>query len=920
MFEWVKHALGRALTKTRQFFKPATDRVKRFASRFTETKIKLSYFDEVLAVELHAINTRRRKIAERGELAYRPIRKFTPSEPYTVVRLDPQSKTADDDNFPTEKKALPSVQRPKSPDLPPPAEHPSMTVPPKKPDPQRTRPQPIPTTSVGLALSGGGIRSAAFCLGALQALDFFGITDKIDYLSTVSGGGYMGACLTASMSQNGGRFPFGDEDADVRDNDVVGHIRNYSNYLMPRARSGLRNILDVVAILLRGLLANALIVFTFLLAAAFITCIAYPNWGDLQKGSFVARLIVAQPAWLRLVFNKLWNLLVPGWLGGPLSRMGAWLGSHLHDGLSWIGSLIGLWMPSQIIALYNFIIQFAGSQFFVTALMAAATAAILIYWALRRSLSDADSNDVNSWVLAIARVVLALTVLSAILDLQPSFISWLGAMSNFKLLPALASLSPIIGAAVTVALFARKLGAFLKTTEIVTARSVRIQRIVTQAALIAAGLVLPFVLFVFYWLLAAWLIEGGPVPKPIDVADARFYGAFLLLILIGIMWAFEANAYSLHQFYKDRLSKAFLFRPVFNGRVDPPSMRKFKLSHIRSADCPYHIINAALNVQGSTKANRRGRNADFFTFTRDFVGSDLTFFAPTSLRTTTNDMETVDSKLDLGAAMAISGAALSANMGSNTVRWLSPTLALLNIRLGYWLRNPLDLARQKKFIRPREALYNFISKFYLFLEMFNVLDENDRFVYLTDGGHIENLGIYQLLKRGCRLIIAIDAEADPNISCASLLKLERYARIDLGIRIVLPWEQIRERYRETSTAIDPKTPQEARRIHGPHCALGRIFYEDGSYGILLYFKSSMTGDEKDYLIDYKKRNPSFPHETTGDQFFGEEQFEVYRALGYHVVDGYFSGADEISWQRLGQGAWLSIDAARAEVNDALHHM
>ncbi|HXX52474.1 MAG TPA: hypothetical protein VEI98_14480 [Xanthobacteraceae bacterium] len=135
--------------------------------------------------------------------------------------------------------------------------------------------------------------------------------------------------------------------------------------------------------------------------------------------------------------------------------------------------------------------------------------------------------------------------------------------------------------------------------------------------------------------------------------------------------------------------------------------------------------------------------------------------------------------------------------------------------------------------------------------------------------------------------IAVDAKADPEISCASLLKLERYARIDLGIRIILSWEQIRARNRVVNTSIDPATPGEPARQHGPHCALGPILYEDGSQGILLYFKSSLSGDEKDCLLDYKKRNRDFPHETTGDQFFTEEQFEVYRALGYHVVDGYF---------------------------------
>lgn len=867
--------------------------LKRLWGRVTESKIKLSYFDEMLAVELQAVNERRKQIALKMHWPNPPIRKLEPEEAHVDGRT-----------------------RPASPPLPTPIERPAMTVNPNRPDPTRAHPQPIPCTAVGLALSGGGIRSAAFCLGALQALDFRDVIVRTDYISTVSGGGYIGASLTAAMSNNGGQFPFGG-DADIRDNDAVGHIRNYSNYLMPRARSGLRNLLDAASIILRGLLANALIVLTFQLAAALLTAWAYPRWDDLQRGSFALRIVTAPPEWLRQLLGKLWSKLVPDWLAGPVSLIGSWLGSHLGAAASWIGGLLASWMPSQLVALYRFITSFADYPFFLTGLLAGALGAILLYWALRRSLSDADANDVNSSILRLARTVLGLTALSALLDLQPLFISWLGLLyeSHFKI-TALAT-SPIVGAAVAVAVFASRISVFLRTTELSAHRTVRFKRILAQIMLIASGLVLPLVVLLIYWQIAAWLIEQSPIPGLLSVADARFYGPILLGLLIPVMWAFEANAYSLHQFYKDRLSKAFLFRPDFSGRADPPELRKFKLSSIKSGNSPYHIINAALNVQGSTEANRRGRNADFFTFTRDFVGCDLTHFAVTRVRTTTNDMETVDHRLDLGSAMAISGAALSANMGSSTVRWLSPTLALLNIRLGYWLRNPLDLARQKKFVRPVETIYRIIGKFYLLLEMFNLLDENRSFIYLTDGGHIENLGIYQLLKRGCRLVIAIDAEADPEISCASLLKLERYARIDLGIRIILPWEQIRMRNRKVDELVDPGTPEEPSRQRGPHCALGRILYEDGSLGMLLYFKSSLSGDEKDYLLDYKKRNPDFPHETTGDQFFTEEQFEVYRALGYHVIDGYFSDADDISWLKGGHGAWADVTLAKAEVRRAL---
>jgi hypothetical protein len=256
---------------------------------------------------------------------------------------------------------------------------------------------------------------------------------------------------------------------------------------------------------------------------------------------------------------------------------------------------------------------------------------------------------------------------------------------------------------------------------------------------------------------------------------ARFYLAvFLALALIAM--ALQPNGYSLHRFYRDRLSRAFLFGKAQAGMPGPTPLDDLKLSELVGRSGPYHIVNAAMNVQGSTEANRRGRDADFFMFTRDFVGSDLTLFGPTRERmlADTRDMEDEDPRLDLGTAMAISGAAVSANMGGNTVRLLSPTLALLNIRLGYWLRNPRDLARERRVAGGLRRFSGWaLGRFYLLLEMLNQLDEKSRYVYLSDGGHIENLGVYELLKRGCQTIVVIDAEADPTMSFGSLLKLER---------------------------------------------------------------------------------------------------------------------------------------------------
>ena len=80
--------------------------------------------------------------------------------------------------------------------------------------------------------------------------------------------------------------------------------------------------------------------------------------------------------------------------------------------------------------------------------------------------------------------------------------------------------------------------------------------------------------------------------------------------------------------------------------------------------------------------------------------------------------------------------------------------------------------------------------FYFVKEMLGWLREDDGLVYLTDGGHIENLGIYELLRRRCQLVIAVDAEADPDMNFNALVALERHALIDLGVRLDLPWARI----------------------------------------------------------------------------------------------------------------------------------
>jgi predicted acylesterase/phospholipase RssA len=741
-----------------------------------------------------------------------------------------------------------------------------------------------PTASsnvVGLALSGGGIRSASFCLGALQALDRVGVLKNIDYLSTVSGGGYIGASLSAAMTHSKGEFPF--KSSLTQDEPYpVQHVRNHSNYLFP---PGKLNLFYNVAIYLRGLLANALLILPWLLLAAAITIFIKPTSDSLHAPSFFGRHLV-EP------FNV------------------------KHFGLT-------------LIVVYGL-------------------ALLLLIWGLWRSfeLSGWAGEIGSRWTVLSALVLLVLLVV-AFCELQPlvldgifrsankqggfaaSFAGWLQGLA--------AVLAPFSAA---VAFLSKPIGRLLKEGGEKPTMSAAAMRVVGKAAVYVAGAAIPFLLWLAYlyfcflgisdaglqgtaanevarykapqWLTTFAQSAFKPLPWGEIAPIAWFYLVLFFILFVASMFL-SPNANSLHRLYRDRLSKAFLFDPVtiegrpsgspsgthisapLNIRVADDLMKyenfelapadRFKLSQISCAYTPYHLINTALNIQGSKYANRRGRNAEFFIFSPKFTGSSATKFVRTK------EFEEEVGEFDLATAMAVSGAAASSNMGANSIKPLTPTLAILNVRLGYWVANPRRLVQDGK---PRSVFASLFEQLYFLQELFGLMREDSEIVYLTDGGHIENLGVYELLRRRCRLIIAVDAEADPDMSFASLVALQRYARIDLGVLISLPWAEVRDGTRKAAQEIATTggvAPHAAP--HGPHCAVGEITYPQGQKGILLHVKSSITGDENDYIVEYKRRFPDYPHETTADQLFTEEQFEVYRALGFHAVNELFSGSDQV---------------------------
>ena len=308
----------------------------------------------------------------------------------------------------------------------------------------------------------------------------------------------------------------------------------------------------------------------------------------------------------------------------------------------------------------------------------------------------------------------------------------------------------------------------------------------------------------------------------------------------------------------------------------------------RSGPAPSsRVVQQRLPERPHPDPAKRGRNAEFFIFSRHFVGSDSTGYVDSEL------LAGEEPQLDLASAVAISGAAVSSSMGRISVGWLGPTLALLNLRLGFWLRNPKFVraaAEQAENANTRaaavdqsaDASWEDILRLYLFAEAFGRLRSDSPRIYITDGGHIDNIGLYQLLKRQCKFIIVIDAEADPGMNFGAFADVQRFARIDEGVLISLEWWPVRAAALARSADRSKQVPRDSE-THKRHFAVGRIIYEDGEEGILLYIKATVTGDEPDYVLDYERRYPNFPHEATSDQFFSEEQMEAYRALGFHAT-------------------------------------
>lgn len=750
----------------------------------------------------------------------------------------------------------------------------------------------VPSTKlnlVGLALSGGGIRSASFSLGVVQELARRNLLKYVDYLSTVSGGGYLGACLSSLLADSKAEsleprhFPLRKELGEPEP-PALTKLRNGSNYLKP---PGLLNAMSLAAIILRGLLLTFTALLPLILGAVLVTGLIYE---------------VIAPA---LIFAGSPNLEKHHLLRTPVPSLVM---------LTAFG-VLGLLFPFAMVLLRSRMnLKNRHRYQKAMAAMLLGTVILLVLWP---GLALVDLAAYTSW----GEFQMLLREVSLNHPLTWGIIAGMGGLALFaagrRILKtigiALAALSgPLILFATYLALCLWQINPPLKleltpkgweqwqqdksavleevfnlevSAESVTPTSDLARKLFTQKRRFLAREDASQ-----YWndtpvdlsgrtlysslkpdpVLVQQLTSGNQLNPDQAVAEILVHGTlwdregqiFLLLVVLSLIINvrfLNINYTSPHSFYRDQLSRVFLVKEAGNDLVSNDALKLSQLREPRDggASCaPYHLINASINLGNDTQADLRGRKAGFFLFSKHFVGSEETGWCETA------KMEKATPHLDLGTAMAISGAAASPNMGAFTSRSISFLMMLLNVRLGYWLPNP---ARVREPHRP----FWVPGPRYLVKEALGTFDTRGRYVNVSDGGHLENLGVYELLRRRCRLIIAVDGEADPHLRFGSLVTLLRFARIDLGISIDIDLEQLRQ--------TDGRSKA--------HWVQATIHYGEGETGTLLYLKSTLTGDESPYVRAYKEMHPAFPHESTANQFFTETQLEVYRALGEHTAEG-----------------------------------
>jgi hypothetical protein len=818
-----------------------------------------------------------------------------------------------------------------------------------------------------LCLSGGGIRSAIFGLGVLQGLARKNVLGKFDFLSTVSGGGFVGGWLTAWI-KNHPQGMSGVLEELRRPPDLtlnpepqpIRHLRTFSNYLTPKTGMTSVDSWTLIATYLRNIFLNWLVLISWLAAAMmvprlYLTAILLPptGWASspdyarvvqhydivlnvLLAASFVlvavamAYAIADVPAtgnagfpqrtFLRvrqiplliaaLALTEWWALFcnVHGSetfnSGTGLFRFVAFaVAAYLSGGA--LGTIF-LWIRRRTTKARNFV---ASTLRFSTILVTTAFGGLCLWAAATRLFFNPAGSALNYVCFAPAIVFAMLLIVNFLFTGLASWVSqdqdreWWARSAAWILITIAAwiainvlvlwgaqalttqtdnRLAVFLGQVRANPVAKALLGAFGGVTGIIAAflalRSKFSKALGSgrgsQGILVLASIVF-FVLLslVISWILLvlgsrSWAVNASRLFLGKGEAyQTQLFVVFFLTaanLLFGIVMGYfiNVNKFSLHATYRMRLIRAFLAASRKSEERQPHLFTGFdpddniKLRDLKPGK-PFHVINAALNLVKGEQLAWQERKAESFTMSRLHCGSWHLGYRPSS---------DYGDGISLGTALTISGAAASPNMGYHSSPLVGFIMTLFNVRLGWWLGNPGT---------PGTATWRRSGPHYavgpLFSEAVGNTTDSYKYVNLSDGGHFDNLGLYEMVLRRCRFILAVDAGQDSNYVFEDLGNAIRKIRIDLGIPIDI-------------RVVSPRKAEGAI----PRCAFGAIRYSavDGttSDGSLIYIKPTIFGDEPPDVTNYAAAHPEFPHESTSDQWFSESQLESYRLLGLHAIE------------------------------------
>jgi hypothetical protein len=803
-----------------------------------------------------------------------------------------------------------------------------------------------------LCISGGGIRSATFALGAIQALAERGLLWQFDYLSTVSGGGYIGSWLSAWSTRQGleNVIPKLRSDAPrpkPGEPDPIQHLREYNNYLSPRLGGFSADTWTLVATVVRNIALNWLVLIPlllfFLMGPRIVYSVAHlaEFWEEVHGSADPVAtspvVTMAVPGVMTLVFCfglfNIWRYL-PG-VGGRnhtsmqysrfvlIPLIGATLLFSAYDmlyfwnaqnkGLTIWGNMLATLVPALATwVLYLVVcrlpwarrvdlakhlspaigllaVSLGSAQWVITSKLATDTswstyvtivppllglafyAAMAVFAGISsRELEDKD----REWISRASAGVLLVCV------------GWLGGCVLVLIAPiwvfTFKSWAPEVVTAVGGAsgwLSSRANRSGAKGGSSIMRLAMRAAPALFILALMIGLSVATNLLLHVVGATAVARLDGSPVPPWTNheaILERSRWEVLLAMALgfLAVAWVMarfiNINKFSLHGMYRDRIIRAYLGASNPERYEDPETVRNVKdgpnlftgfaqsdnvLMH-ELTHKPFHVVNICLNLVAGERLAWQQRKAQSFTVSPLHCGNYQLGY---------RESKGYGDGISLGTAVTISGAAASPSMGYHSSAATGFIMTLLNARLGAWLGNP-GPAGENTWKHP--GPYSAVAS--LLREAFGLTNNKCKYVYLSDGGHFENLALYEMVLRRCRTIVVLDSGCDEKFTYEDLGNAVRKIRIDLNIPIVFEDDWIR-----------PLRDRKKR------CAVARIDYSradpPSEPGYLVYIKPMLLGDEPPDVESYSKTDATFPHQSTADQWFDESQTESYRMLGKFTV-------------------------------------